>query len=150
MNLDSVDRKILQAVQSDFPLVPRPYLHIAETAGISEKEVIERIRRMQEKGIIRRLGGLFDSRKLGYTGTLCAMRVPPEDIERVAGIINEYPGVTHNYLRNHRYNVWFTLLAESEAKMNSLLDEIQKRTGITDILNLPAVNVFKVRVNFDI
>lgn len=150
MNLDSVDRKILQAVQSDFPLVPRPYLHIAEKAGVSEKEVIERIRRMQEKGIIRRLGGLFDSRKLGYTGTLCAMRVPPEDIERVASIINEYHGVTHNYLRNHQYNVWFTLLAESEAKMNSLLDEIQKRTGITDILNLPAVNVFKVRVNFDI
>lgn len=150
MNLDSVDRKILQAVQSDFPLVPRPYLQIAEKAGVSEKEVIERIRRMQEKGIIRRLGGLFDSRKLGYTGTLCAMRVPPEDIERVASIINEYHGVTHNYLRNHQYNVWFTLLAESEAKMNSLLDEIQKRTGITDILNLPAVNVFKVRVNFDI
>ena len=150
MNLDQTDRKILQVIQSDFPLVERPYLQIAETVGITEREVIERIGRMQEEGVIRRLGGLFDSRKLGYTGTLCAMQVPPEDIERVAEIVNQYHGVTHNYLRNHHYNLWFTLLAESEARLNNILNEIGNRTGITDILNLPAVNVFKVRVNFDL
>ena len=150
MNLDQTDRKILQVIQSDFPLVSRPYLAIAEAAGITEQGVMERIGRMQAGGVIRRLGGLFDSRKLGYTGTLCALRVPPDDIERVAAIINQYNGVTHNYLRNHEYNVWFTLLAESEHKLETLLDEIKEKTGITHILDLPATKVFKVRVNFDL
>ncbi|AGL02362.1 siroheme decarboxylase subunit alpha [Desulfoscipio gibsoniae] len=150
MNLDRIDRKILQVIQSDFPLMERPYLQVAESVGISEGEVLERIGRMQEEGLIRRLGGLFNSRKLGYTGTLCALRVPHEDIERVAGIINEYHGVTHNYLRNHEYNMWFTMLAESENKLDELLTEIRQKTGITQILNLPAVNLFKVRVNFNL
>lgn len=150
MSLDYIDRNILQIIQSDFPLVERPYLQVAESVGITEKEVLERIGRMQEQGLIRRLGGLFNSRKLGYTGTLCAMRVPPEDIERVAGIINEYHGVTHNYLRNHDYNMWFTLLAESDNRLNELLAEISQRTGIANILDLPAINLFKVRVNFEL
>lgn len=150
MSLDHTDRKILQVIQSNFPLAERPYLVIAEKVGISEQEVLERIGRMQEAGIIRRLGGLFDSRKLGYTGTLCAMRVPPEDIDRVAEIINSYQGVTHNYLRDHDYNMWFTLLANSETRIKAILDEIAQQTGISDILSLPSQRVFKVRVNFDI
>ncbi len=150
MSLDLIDRKILRVIQSDFPLVSRPYLQVAETVGITEKEVLDRIGHMQEEGLIRLLGGLFESRMLGYTGTLCAMRVPPEDIERVADIINEYLGVTHNYLRNHEYNVWFTLLAESASKLGELLEEIRQKTGISHILNLPAINLFKVRVNFDL
>ncbi|MCG8403347.1 MAG: AsnC family transcriptional regulator [Firmicutes bacterium] len=150
MNLDSTDRKILQIIQSDFPLVSRPYLAIAEAAGTTELEVMERIGRMQAGGVIRRLGGLFDSRKLGYTGTLCALRVPPDDIERVAAIINQYNGVTHNYLRNHEYNLWFTMLAESDHKLDTMLGEIKEKTGITHILDLPATKVFKVRVNFDL
>ena len=150
MNMDGIDRKILRIIQSDFPLVARPYLQIAETVGITEEEVLDRIGHMREIGLIRLLGGLFDSRLLGYTGTLCAMRVPPDNIERVAGIINQYHGVTHNYLRNHQYNIWFTLLAESENKLQELLEEIMQKTGITHLLNLPAVNLFKVRVNFDL
>ena len=150
MSLDRTDKKILQIIQADFPLVERPYLHIAESVGITEGEVLERIGHMQEQGLIRRLGGLFNSRQLGYTGTLCAMRVPPEDIERVAGIINEYHGVTHNYLRNHDYNMWFTLLAESDHRLNELLAEISQKTGIPNVLNLPAINLFKVRVNFEL
>jgi len=150
MSLDSVDRRILQIIQSGFPLVERPYLQIAASLGISEGEVLKRIGGMQERGIIRRLGGLFNSRKLGYTGTLCALRVPPEDIERVADIINNYPGVTHNYLRNHDYNMWFTLLAESEDKLNEILAEIRRSTGIQQMIDLPAINLFKVRVNFEL
>ena len=150
MNLDPTDRKILQIIQSDFPLVSRPYLAIAEAAGTTELEVMKRIGRMQAGGVIRRLGGLFDSRKLGYTGTLCALRVPPDDIERVAAIINQYNGVTHNYLRNHEYNLWFTMLAESDHKLDTMLGEIKEKTGITHILDLPATKVFKVRVNFDL
>ncbi|MFA7468255.1 MAG: AsnC family transcriptional regulator [Desulfotomaculaceae bacterium] len=150
MSLDRIDRKILQIIQSHFPLVEKPYLQIAESVGITEGEVLERIGLMQEQGLIRRLGGLFNSRKLGYTGTLCAMQVPLDDIGRVAGIINEYHGVTHNYLRNHDYNMWFTMLAESENKLEQLLFEIKQKTGINKILDLPAINLFKVRVNFEL
>jgi len=150
MSLDLVDRKILQIIQSDFPLVARPYLQIAAALGLSEGEVLERLQSLQERGVIRRLGGLFNSRALGYTGTLCALRVPPGDIERVAAIVNSYPGVTHNYLRNHDYNMWFTLLAPSEEQLNETVAEIRRRTGIQQMIELPAVNLFKVRVNFEL
>ncbi|MBF7084541.1 AsnC family transcriptional regulator [Desulfallas sp. Bu1-1] len=150
MSLDHIDRNILRVIQSDFPIVSEPYKQIAATVGITEEELLARLERLQQSGIIRRLGGLFDSRKLGYTGTLCAMKVPPGDIDRVAKIIDEYPGITHNYLRDHEYNMWFTLLAESKEKIDSLLNEIKERTGISHVLNLPSLNVFKVRVNFDI
>ncbi len=148
--MDKVDKKILQLIQTNFPIVSKPFQQIAESVGVSEEEVLARIGEMQKKGIIRRLGGLFDSRKMGYTGILCAMRVPQTDIDRVSAIVNAYPGVTHNYLRNHDYNMWFTLLAESEKKLNEVLNEIKLKTGIDDILQLPAVNVFKVRVNFNL
>ncbi|TYO94996.1 AsnC family transcriptional regulator [Desulfallas thermosapovorans] len=150
MSVDQTDKKLLQIIQSDFPVVQRPYEMIGRQLGISGQEVMDRISRLQQAGIIRRLGGLFDSRKIGYTGTLCALRVPEEEIDRVAQIINSYPGITHNYLRNHHYNMWFTLLAESEQHINSILNEIKEKTGLADILNLPAINIFKVRVNFNL
>lgn len=150
MSVDQTDKKLLQIIQSNFPVVQRPYEMIGRQLGINEQEVMDRISRLQQAGIIRRLGGLFDSRKIGYTGTLCALRVPEEEIDQVAQIINSYPGITHNYLRNHHYNMWFTLLAESEQHINSILNEIKEKTGLADILNLPAVNIFKVRVNFNL
>jgi len=150
MSVDQTDKQLLHLIQSNFPVVQRPYEAIGQQLGISEQEVLERISRLQQAGIIRRLGGLFDSRKLGYTGTLCALQVPEADIDRVAKIINSYPGITHNYLRNHRYNMWFTLLAPSEQHINEILTEIKQKTGLTELLNLPAVNIFKVRVNFNL
>lgn len=150
MQLDRIDMQILKLIQTNFPIVSRPYKKIAESLGLEEAEVINRIKQLQQAGIIRRLGGLFDSRKVGYTGTLCAMKVPPQDIEKVAGIIAEFPGITHNYLRDHEYNMWFTLLAESEQKVELILNDILTRTGITEILNLPSQKVFKVRVKFDL
>jgi len=150
MSVDQTDKQLLHLIQSNFPVVQRPYEAIGQQLGISEQEVLERISRLQQAGIIRRLGGLFDSRKLGYTGTLCALQVPEADIDRVAQIINSYPGITHNYLRNHRYNMWFTLLAPSEQHINKILTEIKQKTSLTELLNLPAVNIFKVRVNFNL
>ncbi len=150
MNVDPTDKQLLQLIQSNFPVVQRPFKQIALQLGISEQDVLQRIFRLQQSGIIRRLGGLFDSRKIGYTGTLCAMQVPETDIDRVAKIINNYPGVTHNYLRNHRYNMWFTLLAPSKRHIDSILNEIKQKTGLTDLLDLPTVDVYKVRVNFNL
>ncbi|AGL01505.1 siroheme decarboxylase subunit alpha [Desulfoscipio gibsoniae] len=150
MSFDQTDKQLLQIIQSNFPVTQRPYEAIGKQLGISEQEVLDRIKRLQQTGIIRRLGGLFDSRKIGYTGTLSALRVPEADVDRVSQIINSYPGVTHNYLRNHHYNMWFTLLAQSEQQINSILNEIKQKTGLEDLLNLPAINIFKVRVNFNL
>jgi DNA-binding Lrp family transcriptional regulator len=150
MNLDKLDKELINLIQNGFPVVPEPYKELARQLDTSEEEIINRLRALLDTGVIRRLGGIFDSRKVGYTGTLCAMKVPEDRIEFVAKIVNEYPGITHNYLRDHDYNMWFTLLAESNEKINHILNEIRERTGIQDILNLPASRIFKIKVNFKV
>ncbi len=144
----NLDRAILNEIQSNFPLVPRPYAEMGERVGASESEVLDRVGYMHEAGIIRRIGANFTSRKLGYTSTLCAARVPPENLEHFAEVVNRYPGVTHNYLRKHRYNVWFTLIAESRERLAQILDEIRETSGVTEILSLPAKEIFKIKVDF--
>ena len=147
-NMDTVDKQLLNLIQSDFPIASEPYKEIGIKLGISEAEVIQRLTNLKTNRIIRRIGATFDSKKLRYQSTLCAMKVPNERLDEVAKLVNSYPGVTHNYLRNHDYNMWFTLITESEKKQNDLLQEIQEKSGITDLLNLPAVRFFKVRVDF--
>lgn len=148
MLLDERDRKLLDLVQKSIPLTARPYLALARELGMSEDEVLTRLRRLKEAGIIRRLGGIFDSRKVGYCGTLCAAKVPAERVDEVARVINAYPGVTHNYLREHAYNMWFTILAPSEERLQEIVTEIKEKTGIREMLELPAVNIFKIYVTF--
>jgi siroheme decarboxylase len=146
--VDEVDRRILNLIQTDFPLASRPFLQVAEQLGLSEDEVLRRVRAMKSSGVIRRLGGSFDSRKLGFFSTLCAAKVPVEKLERFNGVINAYPGVTHNYMRNHDYNVWFTFIAENEEAVGNALDAIAREAGVADIVSLPARRTFKIRVNF--
>ncbi len=148
-DLDSLDRAILNEIQSHFPIVSRPYEEVGRRVGAPEGEVIRRVQAMYDAGVIRRIGSNFTSRKLGYTSTLCAAKVPPHQIERFAEVVNRYPGVTHNYLRRHRYNVWFTLIAESEARLEEILADISRATD-TEILSLPAQEVFKIKVDFPV
>jgi len=148
--LDELDRRLLNLVQTRLPVAPEPYAELAQELGVAEEEVIGRLRRLIEAKVIRRLGAIFDSRKVGYVGTLCAFKVPAERVAEVAAEVNRHPGVTHNYLRDHEYNMWFTILAGSEAGLNETLREIKERTGINECLVLPAVNIFKIRVNFDL
>ena len=150
MLLDKLDMKLLDYIQSGLPVCPEPYLEVARVLHTTEKDVIERLGRLKEAGVIRRLGAVFDSRKVGYTGTLCAMKVPDNRIEEVASIVNSYPGITHNYLRDHEYNMWFTLLAEDRPSIESILKDIRERAGIYELIDLPAKNIFKIRVNFDL
>ena len=145
--MDEIDRVILNRIQSNFPLISRPFLEIGQETGISEREALERIKRLKQKGIIRKIGAEFDSRKLGYASTLCAARVAEEEVQRFVELINSYPGVTHNYRRRHRYNIWFTFIAESKGKIGQYLTEIRDRSGISDILDLPAVRLFKLKVD---
>ncbi|MFZ2089907.1 MAG: AsnC family transcriptional regulator, partial [Desulfobaccales bacterium] len=141
-SLDTLDRAILNEIQSHFPLVPRPYAEMGQRVGATEEEVLARVKKMHNAGIIRRIGANFTSRKLGYTSTLCAARVPPGKLSQFAEVVNHYPGVTHNYLRKHRYNVWFTLIAESPERLADILKEICQASGVDEILSLPAKEVF--------
>ncbi|MEJ2670877.1 MAG: AsnC family transcriptional regulator, partial [Deltaproteobacteria bacterium] len=136
-SLDDLDRAILNEIQSHFPIASRPFAEVGKRVGASETEVLDRVAALTEAGIIRRLGANFTSRKLGYTSTLCAARVPPDRLDDFVAVVNRYPGVTHNYLRRHRYNVWFTLIAESEARLNQILEEISRAAGVPEILSLP-------------
>ncbi|MDI6853860.1 MAG: AsnC family transcriptional regulator [Deltaproteobacteria bacterium] len=147
--LDRLDRAILNEIQSHFPIESRPYEEVGRRVGASEAEVIRRVQTMYETGVIRRIGANFTSRKLGYASTLCAAEVAPEKLQLFVEVVNRYPGVTHNYLRRHRYNVWFTLIAESEERVREILTEISQATGI-EVLSLPAQEIFKIKVDFPV
>jgi len=146
--LDDLDRAILNEIQSNFPLTPRPYAEMGRRVGAGEEEVLARVQALHDAGVIRRIGANFTSRKLGYTSTLCAARVPSEKLEGFAEVVNHYPEVTHNYVRQHRYNVWFTLIAESPERLAEILKEIREASGVSEILSLPAKEIFKIRVDF--
>ena len=127
-----------------------PYLTIADELNLTEKEVLGRVSRLKETGIIRRIGANFVPAKLGYVSTLCAAKVPEDKIERFADVVNRFPGVTHNYRRENSFNVWFTFIAPSMEEIEQNLKEIERETGITEILNLPATRVFKIKAQFDV
>jgi len=146
--IDDIDKKLLTLIQRKFPISSTPYLEIASTLGISETEVINRLADLKAKGIIRRIGAIFDSKKLGYHSTLCAMKVPEDRIDEVANIANRYPGVTHNYLRTDEYNMWFTLIAKSQKELERIIGEIKDISQIADFINLPAIDMFKIHVHF--
>ncbi|MBI5681879.1 MAG: Lrp/AsnC family transcriptional regulator [Deltaproteobacteria bacterium] len=147
--MDTVDKKILNIIQTKFPITQKPYAVIGNEVGISEKETIDRIANLKKEGIIRRIGATFDPRKLGFTSSLCAAKVPQEKIKEFVKIVNSYPGITHNYERDHQYNIWFTFIAEGVEDIEKSLKEISAKTGITNIRNLPTVRFFKIRVDFD-
>jgi len=149
-SLDDADRAILNRIQSDFPITERPYLAVADELGLTEREVIARVRRLREADIIRRIGGNFVPGKLGYVSTLCAARVPPEKVAAFAEVVNRNPGVTHNYLRENDFNVWFTFIAPSMEEIQARLQEIARETGVSEILNLPATAVFKIKAQFEV
>jgi DNA-binding Lrp family transcriptional regulator len=148
--LDNLDRQLLNLIQEEFPLTTRPYLEIGRRLNLSEKEVISRLERLKKTGIIRRIGAVFDLRRLGYVSTLCALKVPPERLQEVARVVNSFPGITHNYLREHEYNMWFTLIGPSRQHLEEVMEEIKVRTGLTDLLELPAERSFKIKVNFNL
>jgi siroheme decarboxylase len=147
--LDELDKAILNEIQSHFPIVSRPYAEVGGRVGVPEAKVIRRVQAMMASGVIRRIGANFTSRKLGYTSTLCAARVPEEQLEHFVEVVNRYPGVTHNYLRRHHFNVWFTLIAESSERLEQILAEIKEASGV-EVLSLPAEEVFKIKVDFPV
>jgi DNA-binding Lrp family transcriptional regulator len=148
--MDDVDRAIINEIQSDFPITSHPYRELGRRFQLSEAEVIERLEGLKAEGVIRRIGGNFNSKRLNFTSTLCAAKVPKAKLDRFVDVVNRYPGVTHNYLRNHDYNVWFTFIAQNMQLIEKALEEISSATGVTEIINLPAVKQFKIKVDFEV
>ncbi len=145
--LDIVDKKILDIIQSNFPLSSHPYKVIGDEVGVSEEEAFAKVMNLKKEKIIRRLGANFQSKKLGFLSTLCAAKVPEDKLELFIREVNAQKGVTHNYLRKHAYNVWFTLIGDSWDGMCATIADITAKTGV-EILNLPATKLYKIRVDF--
>lgn len=150
MSIDDRDKLIINHIQSDFPICQRPFAAIGEALSMDETEVIERVAALKKKGFIRRIGGNFSPEKVGFFSTLCGARVPEEQIDEFAKVVNSYKGVTHNYVREDEFNVWFTFIESSVEEIEANLAEIARRTGVTSIYNLPATRVFKIRAEFTV
>jgi siroheme decarboxylase len=149
--LDDLDRKLLNLMQGSFPLSARPYAAVAELAEITEEQVIERVNRLLRERIIRQVTPIYDTRALGYGSMLVAAKVDPEHPWRAAEIINSHPGVSHNYLRNHEFNMWFTLAVERDSRLglDGTLEVLQALTGAESIRQLPTLKLFKIRMDLE-
>ncbi|MDP9384422.1 MAG: AsnC family transcriptional regulator [Actinomycetota bacterium] len=149
--LDETDKKLLNLMQGRFPLERRPFARVAELAKISEDEVLRRVQHLIDHRIIRQVTPIFDTRALGYGSMLVAAKVDPEYPHRAAKFINTHPGVTHNYLRNHDFNLWFTLAVEkdSELGLDGTLEVMAAKTGAESIRQLPTLKLFKIRMDLE-
>ncbi len=149
--LSDLDRKLLDLMQGSFPLDTRPYARVAELAGVTEQEVLDAVTRLLKDRIIRQVTPIYDTRAFGYGSMLVAAKVDPEHPWRAAKIINSHPGVSHNYLRNHEFNMWFTLAVEEDSALGlqGTLDLLQELTGAESIRQLPTLKLFKIRMDLE-
>ncbi|MGI0082701.1 MAG: Lrp/AsnC family transcriptional regulator [Nitrosopumilaceae archaeon] len=147
--MDSLDKEILNEIQWTFPLVPQPYEEIAKKFGISENELIQRLVALKKNGVIRQLSAIFDTRRLGYKSALIAMAIELEKLDYVANQVNRHPGVSHNYERNHEYNLWFTLAVPPGTDLKTEVNKFSKLSGIKKIRLLPTIKLFKIGVKLD-
>ena len=149
--LDDLDKRLLNLMQGSFPLAARPYQHVASNAGIGEEQVIERVKRLLGERIIRQVTPIFDTRALGYSSMLVAAKVDPENPWRAANVINDHPGVSHNYLRNHEFNIWFTIATEPDSPLGleGTLEVLSREAGAESIRQLPTLKLFKIRMDLE-
>ncbi|HEY1508547.1 MAG TPA: AsnC family transcriptional regulator [Solirubrobacteraceae bacterium] len=149
--LDELDKRLLNLMQGSFPIATRPYQHVAAEAGIAEEDVIDRVQRLLEQRIIRQVTPIFDTRALGYSSMLVAAKVDPDNPWRAAKVINEHPGVSHNYLRNHDFNIWFTIATEPDSPLGleRTLEVLAEIAGADSIRQLPTLKLFKIRMDLE-
>ena len=149
--LDEVDKRLLNLMQGSFPIALRPYQHVAAQAGMSEQHTMERVQRLLDERIVRQVTPIFDTRALGYASMLVAAKVDPENPWRAANIINAHPGVSHNYLRNHEFNIWFTIATEPDSKLglDGTLEILARESGAESVRQLPTLKLFKIRMDLE-
>ncbi len=150
--MDEQDYQILEALQNNFPLSERPYEVIAQRLNIPRDELWERIQRLMNEGVVRRIGASLDSRKLGYCSTLAAVSCKADITDQAAKIIEKFPEVTHSYLRNDNFNIWFTLIAIDEERIECILEQIRASLSLerSQVLNLPMKRLFKLNARFKV
>jgi DNA-binding Lrp family transcriptional regulator len=150
--LDDFDKRLLNEMQGSFPIEPRPYAAVARALEVPEELVLERVGQLVDERIIRQVTPIYDTRALGYGSMLVAAKVDPEHPWRAATIINSHPGVSHNYLRNHEFNMWFTIAVEEDSALGlqGSLDVIQQLTGAESIRQLPTLKLFKIRMDLEL
>jgi DNA-binding Lrp family transcriptional regulator len=146
---DLLDKRMLNLVQSRFPMSERPYREMAEELGTTEGDLIERIAAQKRKNVIRQISAIFDTRRLGYKTTLVAFRLPPGKLEKGAHHINQHPGVSHNYARNGHFNLWFTIAVPPYEDIGEVIDGLARETGAESARVMPTIRFFKIGVNFD-
>jgi DNA-binding Lrp family transcriptional regulator len=151
-----LSQKLLAIIQDGFPLVERPYKALAEMLNVSEQEVFDEVEKMRASGVIRRIGGVYDSKKLGFISRLCAGNVPTSSLdfsaephsqtpmEKFAAVVMSEPAITHNYIRSHEYNVWFTVIAENESAIQTVVDRVCAQTDLHDVHVLTATKKYKI------
>jgi DNA-binding Lrp family transcriptional regulator len=149
--LDELDRRLLNLMQGSFPIEPRPYRAVAELAGVEEQEAMSRVQHLLDKRIIRQVTPIFDTRALGYSSMLVAAKVDSEHPHRAAQVINAHPGVSHNYLRNHEFNLWFTIATEPDSKLGleGTLEVLAREAGAESVRQLPTLKLFKIRMDLE-
>jgi len=149
--LTNADKQLLNQMQGAFPLEPRPYLRVAEALGAREDEVIKRVQELIDDRIIRQVTPIFDTRALGYKSMLVAAKVDADNPHRPAQVINAHPGVSHNYLRNHEFNLWFTIATEPDSKLGleGTLDVLAREAGAESVRMLPTIKLFKIRMDLE-
>ena len=146
---DLLDKRMLNLLQSKFPMTERPFLAMAEELGTTEQDLMERIAYQKRKNVVRTISAVFDTRRLGYKTTLVAFRLPSGKLEKGAHHINKLPGVSHNYARNGHFNLWFTLAVPPIEELNSVIERLAKETGAESARIMPTIRFFKIGVNFD-
>ena len=148
--MDNLDKEILNEIQWTFPLVAQPYHDIAKKFSVTPEAIKERLIRLKKIGVLRQLSAIFDTRKLGYKSSLIAMEIEADKLDFVAQQINRHPGVSHNYERNHQFNLWFTLAVPPGSDLKTEVDKIKKLEGIKKVRLLPTIKLFKIGVKLDI
>ncbi len=146
--LSTFDKSLLNLLQGNLPVCSHPFAKMAELLGSDESTVISGLRKLKTAGYLRRIGTFFNSNNLGYDGTLIALQVEPEEIKAVAEVVNRYPGVTHNYEREGKYNLWFTLLTREPGTETNILSEISSLPGVSEMLKLKSNKKYKINVQF--
>ena len=149
-DMELVDRKLLNIIQSRFPLVEEPYQHVAGELGITEAEVVDRLRALRASNVVRQISAIFDTRRLGYKTSLVAMAFEPGNLKGAASKINEHPGVSHNYAREGSYyNLWYTVAVPPGESIEDTVNGMAEATNAVSFRLMPTIRFFKIGVNFD-
>ncbi|NLN59707.1 MAG: Lrp/AsnC family transcriptional regulator [Deltaproteobacteria bacterium] len=147
--MDDLDRDLLNRLQDAFPATAEPFRELGKQPGLEEEEILNRIRSLRERGLIRRIGAVFSPDRLGFVSTLCTAKVPDEKVDLFIDTVNALTGVTHHYRRNHEYNYWFTLICPSREALEATLADVERRTGLA-VISMPAVKTFKINARFQL